>query len=133
MWLWLQQHHVEPARWRGTSRSEIVACRENDASLLDRADARPRAAKVMAIAAAHLDKHHRTIAFTHDEINFSATASRGSIIACEQLQPRTHQQVQRLVLRTHAPGARGVRLVALRHVDQRLSVPSPFESLEEVP
>lgn len=87
----------------------------------------------MAIAAAHLDKDHRTIAFTHDEINFPATTSRSSIIACEQLQPSTHQQVQRPVFRAHTPDARGVRLVALRRVIQRLSVPSPFESLEEVP
>jgi hypothetical protein len=39
-----------------------------------------------ACALPHLDKDHRAIGFTHDQVDFSTASPRGPIIALKQFQ-----------------------------------------------
>jgi len=72
-----------------------VLRRKDDAPLLGGAHAGGTAAVRGGGAFAHLHKHQRAIGRAHDEVDFSATAPRGSIITLNELQTLRLQIAQR--------------------------------------
>ena len=95
--LTLDQHRIKTARRRRAPTHQIVAGGKNNAPLLGAANAGTSAAKGAAGAAAHFDKHQRAIALAQDQIDLTAAAPRGSIIALQQTQARRLQMGQRPV------------------------------------
>ncbi len=72
--------------------------RKHNSPLLVRGDACQRAAMFAVAPLAYLDKHHRAIAVTHDQIYFTTTPARRPIIALHKLQALRLQMLQRAVL-----------------------------------
>jgi 16S rRNA (cytidine1402-2'-O)-methyltransferase len=70
---------------------------EDDAPLLERADAGRGAAERAARALAHLHEDHRAIGLAHDQIDFAAPAPRRPIIARKQFQSAPLQMSERVV------------------------------------
>jgi 16S rRNA (cytidine1402-2'-O)-methyltransferase len=75
-----------------------VPGRKDDAPLLGRTHAGRTTAVGGGGAPAYLHKHQGAVRGTHDQIDFSATASGGSIIAAHQLQPLRQQIAKRPIL-----------------------------------
>lgn len=73
---------------------QVVPCRVHHTLLLGSPDARARAAKGPAAAAAHLHKYHGAVALPHDEVNLATPTPRRPIIALEQLQSLPLQKGQ---------------------------------------
>ena len=72
-----------------------MACRKNNATSLHGTHAGGGTAVAGAAAPAHLNKHKRAITRSHDQVNFSAAAPRGPIIALKKVQATPTQMRQR--------------------------------------
>ncbi len=93
----LQQQYIKPAGWKLLKTHQVMTRCKNDAPLFQSADAGTCSAVAGIVALAHLDKHTSAIGCTHDQIDFTATAPRRSIIAHQKMQLGLLQIVQRRV------------------------------------
>ena len=84
--------------------------RQHDPPLLDGADAARRSAEGRAGTAPDLDEHQRAVALAHHQVDFAATAARGSIIARYEPQARRLEVGEGAVLGGIAGLLRGGRL-----------------------
>lgn len=82
----LHGHHIKPTGPITTMAQPPMAGGQHNALALGRADAGRCPAKGHRGTAAHLDKHHRAIGSQANQVNLSAAAPRGSIIALQQTQ-----------------------------------------------
>jgi hypothetical protein len=94
---WLYQDHIKPARRHMALAGQVVPRRKNDAPLFDKTNACCRPSMGSRCSAAHFYKHRGTVGRSHDEVNFPASAARGSIIALQKAQAVLDQVAQSLV------------------------------------
>ena len=88
-------HDIESASGLARQSHQVMLCGTDDPFLFASRDAGQRAAKRRPTALSHFDKHQRAIGLAHDEVNFTATPTRRSIIAPHQHQALRLQMLQR--------------------------------------